>query len=190
MNFMFSAGVRLCVKEGLVQLPDEETVLRSGRGLSHVKHGMAHGIRPKYAMYLQPGEYRMIRLPAFRKLMHPSTIWAGRGDRWVTQVLYAWKVPAAIKVVNIFDRIVTVDWQTEVAQVVENGFVPRAGRYVRVGIRRHQYHICQAQARESQRLDDLQKMEPPDVQTPNYPWPTKTMVRPSPGCEEARVINL
>ncbi|OWY98779.1 hypothetical protein PHMEG_00030371 [Phytophthora megakarya] len=35
VNFMFSAGVRLCVKEGLVQLPDEETVLLSGRGLSH-----------------------------------------------------------------------------------------------------------------------------------------------------------
>ncbi|OWY93535.1 hypothetical protein PHMEG_00037037, partial [Phytophthora megakarya] len=42
-----------------------------------------------------------------------------------------------------------------------------------------------AQARESQRLDDLQKMEPPAVQTSNYPWPTKMMVRPSPCCEEA-----
>ncbi|OWZ08111.1 hypothetical protein PHMEG_00019397 [Phytophthora megakarya] len=50
--------------------------------------------------------------------------------------------------------------------------------------------IGNAQARESQRLDDLQKMEPPVVQTPNYPWPTKMMVRPSSGREEARVINL
>ncbi|OWY96152.1 hypothetical protein PHMEG_00033659 [Phytophthora megakarya] len=40
MNFMFSAGVRLCVKEGLVQLPDEGTFLFSGRGLSHVKRDM------------------------------------------------------------------------------------------------------------------------------------------------------
>ncbi|OWZ14402.1 LOW QUALITY PROTEIN: hypothetical protein PHMEG_00012127 [Phytophthora megakarya] len=187
MNFMFSAGVRLCVKEGLVQLPDEETVLLSGRGLSHVKHGMAHGIRPKYTMYLQPGECRTIRLPAFRKLMRPSTIWAGRGDRWVTQVLYAWKVPAAIKVVNISDRIVTIDWRTEVAHVVENGFFPRAGRYTLI----YENTIsAKAQARESQRLDDLQKMEPPAVQTPNYPWPTKMLIRPSPGCGEARVINL
>ncbi|OWZ08112.1 hypothetical protein PHMEG_00019398 [Phytophthora megakarya] len=106
VNFMFSAGVRLCVKEGLVQLPDEETVLLSGRGLSHVKQGMDHGIRPKYTMYLQPGEYRTIRLPVFRKLLRPSTI------------LYAWKVPGAIKVVNVSDRIVTIDWRTEVAQVV------------------------------------------------------------------------
>ncbi|OWY92525.1 hypothetical protein PHMEG_00038436 [Phytophthora megakarya] len=49
---------------------------------------------------------------------------------------------------------------------------------------------AKAQARESQRLDDLQKMEPPAVQTPNYPWPTKMMIRPSPGCQEARVIKL
>ncbi|OWY98791.1 hypothetical protein PHMEG_00030355 [Phytophthora megakarya] len=172
MNFMFSAGVRAS------STPDEEPVLLSGRGLSHVKHGMAHGIRPKYTMYLQPGEYRTIRLPAFRKLMRPSTIWAGRGDRWVTQVLYAWKVPAAVKVVNISDRIVTIDWRTEVAQVVKNGFFPRAGRHVRVGTRRYRewqtliYEntiSAKAQARESQRLDDLQKMEPPAVQTPNYP---------------------
>ncbi|OWY90075.1 reverse transcriptase, partial [Phytophthora megakarya] len=33
-------------------------------------------------------------------------------------------------------------------------------------------------------------MEPPAVQTLNYPWPTKMMIRPSPGCEETRVINL
>ncbi|OWZ10435.1 hypothetical protein PHMEG_00016716 [Phytophthora megakarya] len=124
---------------------------------------MAHGIRPKYTMYFQPGEYGTIRLPAFRKLMRPSTIWAGRGDRWVTQVLYAWKVPAAVKVVNISDRI---------SLIYENTI------------------SAKAQARESQRLDDLQKMEPPAVQTPNYPWPTKMMIRLSPGCEEARVINL
>ncbi|OWY95930.1 hypothetical protein PHMEG_00033930, partial [Phytophthora megakarya] len=182
MNFMFSARVRLCVKEGLVQLPDEETVLLSGRGLSPVKHGMAHGIRPKYTMYLQPGEYRTIRLPAFRKLMRPSTVWAGRGDRWVTQVLYAWNVLAGIKVVNTSDRIGTIDWRTEVAQVVENGFFPSAGRYVRVGTRRYREwqtliyentRSTKAQARESKRLDDLQKMEPLVVPTPNYPWPTR-----------------
>ncbi|OWY97692.1 hypothetical protein PHMEG_00031721 [Phytophthora megakarya] len=178
----FCTKVRLCVKEGLVQLPDEETVLLSGRGLSHVKQGMAHGIRPKYTIYLQPGEHWTIRLPAFRTLMRPSTIWAGRGDCWVTQVLYAWKVPAAIKVIKISDRIVTIDWWTEVAHVVENGFFPRAGRYNTISVK--------AQARESQHLDDLQKMEPPAVQAPNYPWPTKMMVRPSPGCEETRVINL
>ncbi|KAE9262321.1 hypothetical protein PR003_g33582 [Phytophthora rubi] len=29
MNFMYAAGVRMCVREGLVQLPDEETILMS-----------------------------------------------------------------------------------------------------------------------------------------------------------------
>ncbi|OWZ09820.1 hypothetical protein PHMEG_00017415 [Phytophthora megakarya] len=33
-------------------------------------------------------------------------------------------------------------------------------------------------------------MEPPAVQKPNYTWSTKMMIRPSPGCEEAKVINL
>ncbi|OWZ07314.1 LOW QUALITY PROTEIN: Aspartic protease [Phytophthora megakarya] len=145
------------------------------------------------------GEYRTIRLPAFRKLVRPSTVWAGRGDRWVTQVLYAWKVPAAIMVVNISNCIVSIDWRTEVAQVVENGLFSRAGHNGRVSTRRYRewqtpfYEntiSAKAQARESQRLDDLQKMEPPVVQTPNYSWPTKIMVRPSPGCEEARVVNL
>ncbi|OWY96535.1 hypothetical protein PHMEG_00033174 [Phytophthora megakarya] len=77
MNFMFSSEVRLCIKEGLVQLADEETVLHSGRGLSHIKCDLAHGIRPKYTMYLQPGDYRTIRLLVFRKLLPPSTLWAG-----------------------------------------------------------------------------------------------------------------
>ncbi|OWY93195.1 Aspartic protease [Phytophthora megakarya] len=107
-------------------------------------------------------------------------------------------VPAVTKVVNISDRIVNIDWRTEVAQV-ENGFFPRAGRYVRVGTRTYlewQTLIyentisAKAQARESQRLDDLQKTEPPAVHTPNYSWPTKMMVQPSPGREEARLIYL
>ncbi|GMF19437.1 unnamed protein product [Phytophthora fragariaefolia] len=35
MNFMYSAGVRLCAREGLVKLPDEETVLLAGRAVPH-----------------------------------------------------------------------------------------------------------------------------------------------------------
>ncbi|OWY92824.1 Aspartic protease, partial [Phytophthora megakarya] len=125
----------------------------------------------------------MIRLPAFQRLMRQSTVWAGRGDRWVTQGC----------------MLGSIDWRTEVAQVVENGLFSRAGHNGRVSTRRYRewqtpfYEntiSAKAQARESQRLDDLQKMEPPVVQTPHYSWPTKIMVRPSPGCEESRVINL
>ncbi|OWY92582.1 LOW QUALITY PROTEIN: hypothetical protein PHMEG_00038361 [Phytophthora megakarya] len=174
MNFMVSAGVRLCAKEGLVQLPDEETALLSGRGLSHTEHGMAHGIRPKYIMYLQPGEYRMIRLPAFRKLMRPSTVWAGQGDRWVSEVLYAWKLLTAIKATFPTTLLLSTSG-------------PKLLKLSRKGSIRERDIMCalalevigntliyentistKAQARESQRLDDLQKMKPPAVQTPNY----------------------
>ncbi|OWZ00701.1 hypothetical protein PHMEG_00028053 [Phytophthora megakarya] len=127
MNFMFSAGVRLCVTEGLVQLPDEETgpifYFQEGDYPMSSRAWLTESVYSILCIFNLENIGRL-----FRKLMRPSTIWAGRGDRWVTQVLYAWKVPAAIKVVIISDRIVTI----EVAQVIENGFFPRAGRYVRV----------------------------------------------------------
>ncbi|OWY97995.1 hypothetical protein PHMEG_00031349 [Phytophthora megakarya] len=128
MNFMFSAGVGLCVKEGLVQVPDEETVLISGRGLSHVKQGMAHEIRPKVP---DDPTARVPKVDAAVDRMGWTRRSLGHSG------LYAWKVPAAIKVVNISNRIVTIDWRTEVAQVVENGFFPRARRYVCVSTRRY-----------------------------------------------------
>ncbi|GMF50470.1 unnamed protein product [Phytophthora fragariaefolia] len=40
MNFMYSAGVRLCAREGLVKLPDEETVLLAGRTAGHMGRGL------------------------------------------------------------------------------------------------------------------------------------------------------
>ncbi|OWZ13902.1 hypothetical protein PHMEG_00012701 [Phytophthora megakarya] len=178
LNFIFSAGVRLCVKE-------DSFNSRMKRQFYFQEEGYPTSSMVWRTESVQ--KYRMIQLPAFRKLMQSSTVWAGRGDLWVAQVLYAWKVPAAIKVINISDRIVIADWRTEVAQVVENGFFPRPGRYTLIY---NNTISAKAQARESKRLDDLQKMEPPAVQTPNYPWPTMMIVRPSPGCEEARVINL
>ncbi|OWZ19850.1 hypothetical protein PHMEG_0005844 [Phytophthora megakarya] len=110
MTFMFSVGVRLCVKEGLVQLPGEETVLLSGRGLSDVKH--------------VPDD-PTARVPNVNAVV----------DRM------DWKMKSVGcmlgKVINISNRIVTIAWRIEVAQVDENWFFPRAGRYVRVGTRRY-----------------------------------------------------
>ncbi|KAK1930576.1 hypothetical protein P3T76_013898 [Phytophthora citrophthora] len=37
IDFMYSAGVRLCVREGLVQLPDKENVMLSGRTFDQQK---------------------------------------------------------------------------------------------------------------------------------------------------------
>ncbi|OWZ13543.1 hypothetical protein PHMEG_00013113 [Phytophthora megakarya] len=141
------AGVRLCVKEELVQLPDEETVLLSGRGLSRVKH--VYYVSSTLIISVNPTA-RCLKVNAAVDCLGWTRI--SLGDSGV--------IPAAIKVVNISNSTVTIDWRTEVAQVVENVFVPRAGRYVRVSTRR--YQECQtliyentkstkAQARESQR---------------------------------------
>jgi hypothetical protein len=61
MNFMYSAGVRLCAREGLVQLPDEETVLLSGRGMTHRRRGLDREIQPRETLYLRPGDHAIVR---------------------------------------------------------------------------------------------------------------------------------
>ncbi|GMF35728.1 unnamed protein product [Phytophthora fragariaefolia] len=43
MNFMYSAGVRLCAREGLVKHLDEETVLLAGRTAYHMGRGLDLG---------------------------------------------------------------------------------------------------------------------------------------------------
>jgi hypothetical protein len=62
MDFMYSAGVRLCAREGLVQLPDEETVLLSGRGMVQQRRGSDLPIHPLETLYLRPGEHAVIRI--------------------------------------------------------------------------------------------------------------------------------
>ncbi|GMF33075.1 unnamed protein product [Phytophthora fragariaefolia] len=55
MNFMYSAGVGLCAREGLVKLPDEETVLLAGRTAAHMGRGLDLAVTPKTCIYLGPG---------------------------------------------------------------------------------------------------------------------------------------
>ncbi|OWY94364.1 hypothetical protein PHMEG_00035929 [Phytophthora megakarya] len=134
MNFMFSAGVRLCVKEGLVQLPDEET--EGGYPTSSVAW-----LTEFVKVYYVSSTWRVpdgstARVPKVDAAIDHMG-WTRRSLGHSGVVRFAWKVPAAIKVINISDRIVIADWRTEVAQVVENGFFPRPGRYVRVGTRRY-----------------------------------------------------
>ncbi|GMF52897.1 unnamed protein product [Phytophthora fragariaefolia] len=92
MNFMFSAGVRLSTREGLVQLPDEETILMYG---GHDRSRMGLDI---------PRE----------------VVWAGRGDRWVTKIIYASKSwPTTVKVVNISHKLIWIDTNTDIARIVD-----------------------------------------------------------------------
>ncbi|GMF16759.1 unnamed protein product [Phytophthora fragariaefolia] len=62
MNFMYSACVRLYGREGLVKLPDEETVLLAGRTADHMGRGLDLAVTPKTCLYLGPGESSVVRI--------------------------------------------------------------------------------------------------------------------------------
>jgi hypothetical protein len=110
MNFMYSAGVRLCAREGLVQLPDEETVLISGRSGNHAHRGLDLPVCPANSVCLQPGGQTVIRIEYGQSNPQREVVWAGRGDHWVTQIIYAAKSwPVAVKVVNVSDKTVWID---------------------------------------------------------------------------------
>ncbi|KAE9322416.1 hypothetical protein PR003_g17237 [Phytophthora rubi] len=199
MNFMYAAGVRLCVREGLVQLPDEETILMSG-GASRQHLGLDLPVLSTRSLYLRPGEHAMVRIEYGQSNPQLDVVWAGRGDRWVTQVIYtAQSWATSVKVVNISEQMVWIDTRTPLARIVEFGSVPHSGRFVRPGCQQYkewQQHIYEntpsPEMRKREReLDELrQEHEPPAVSTPQYEWPSKIMLRPRPGATAARIVQL
>ncbi|GMF62407.1 unnamed protein product [Phytophthora fragariaefolia] len=70
MNFMYSAGVRLCAREGRVKLPDEETVLLMGRTADHMGRGLDLAVTPKTCLYLGPGESAVVRIDSGQSGQH------------------------------------------------------------------------------------------------------------------------
>ncbi|GMF45643.1 unnamed protein product [Phytophthora fragariaefolia] len=200
MNFMYSAGVRLCAREGLVKLPDIETVLLAGRTADHMGRGLDLAITPKTCLYLDPGESAVVRIEYGQSNPRREVVWAGRGDRWVTQIIYAAKSwPVAVKVVNISDKTVWIDSRTAVARIVEFGFIPTAGSFVRPGLRRYKewqaliYENTNSREvrKREERLAQLgQESESPCVRTPEYQWPKKLLVRSSAGSAQVHMVRL
>ncbi|GMF63169.1 unnamed protein product [Phytophthora fragariaefolia] len=138
MNFVFSAGVRLSTREGLIQLPDEETILMYG-GPDRSRMGLDIPVRPTETLFLEPGRSAVVRIHYGQSNPQREVVWAGRGDRWVTKVIYASKSwPTAVKVVNISDKLIWIDTGTDIARIVEYGFFPRYGRFVGPGTRQYQ----------------------------------------------------
>ncbi|OWZ14384.1 hypothetical protein PHMEG_00012144 [Phytophthora megakarya] len=91
MDFMFPAGVRVCVRQGLVQLPNEESILMHDVNVK-VPQGVDLPITSLENLYLMPGEHA-VNERSFRLDV---------GDRWVTEIVYlARSWPVAIKVVNV-----------------------------------------------------------------------------------------
>ncbi|OWZ16422.1 hypothetical protein PHMEG_0009793 [Phytophthora megakarya] len=71
MNFMYSAGVRLCLREGLVKLPVEENV----------------------AMYDDVPRKRraaVVKIEYGQTNPQREVVWTGREKRWVTEILFGY----------------------------------------------------------------------------------------------------
>ncbi|GMF23999.1 unnamed protein product [Phytophthora fragariaefolia] len=87
-----------------------------------------------------------------------DVVWAGRGDRWATQIIYATRSwPVAVKVVNISDKTVWIDSTTAVARIVGFRFFPKPERFVRPGLREYkewQVMIYDNTAQSDRRSED------------------------------------
>jgi hypothetical protein len=111
--------VRLWAREGMVMLPDEETVLISRRGADHDRQHVDIPVNPTENLCLRPGEHAVVRIQYGQTNPQRETVWAGRGDRWVTQIIYAVKAWAvAVKVVNISKRNVWIDTRSPIARII------------------------------------------------------------------------
>ncbi|OWZ22185.1 hypothetical protein PHMEG_0003152 [Phytophthora megakarya] len=122
MYFMFRAGVRVCVREGLVQLPDEESI----------------------PMYNDPRaltcqlRLQKICISCPENTRSPVSTYESRtrshlGWTWVVYQARPW--PVAIKVVNVSKHSVWIDMKTPLARIVQYGSFPQVGRFVRPGTR-------------------------------------------------------
>ncbi|GMF39990.1 unnamed protein product [Phytophthora fragariaefolia] len=200
MNFMYSAGVRPCDREELVKLPDEERVLLAGRTADHMGRGLDLAVTPKTCLYLGPGELAVVRKDFGQSNPRREVVWAGRGDRWVIQIIYVAKSwPVAVKVVNISDKTVWIDSRTAVARIVEFGFFLTAGRFVRPGLRRYKEwqeliyentNSREVRKREERLAQLWLESEPPCVRTSEYRWPKKLLVRSPSGSAQVNMVRL
>ncbi|OWZ15511.1 hypothetical protein PHMEG_00010829 [Phytophthora megakarya] len=179
MNFMHPAGVRLCIREGLVKLPDEETVVMYGDNPK--SRDMDLPVCPEESIHLRPCQ-DAISIPQ-REL-----VWAGRGKNRMIKVLYSARSWATdVKVANVSDQNVWIDTRTAVARIVEYGQFPGQPGFVRQGKPRYEewqqlIHECtvsrQARMRAERLEQILRERGPPCTQTQRYQWPTKLLMRP------------
>jgi hypothetical protein len=199
MDFMVRAGVRLCIRYGLVVLPDQETVWMYGDVIR--KHpALDISVCPPEGLHLRPGESASVRIRYGQANPLRDVVWTGRGDRWVTQLIYgakSWVV--AVKVVNISNRELWIDTRTNVARIIPKDSFPSEGRFVRPGLRRYlewqrliYENTLSRQARlRAQRFEQMVRdREPPAVQTHDYRWPTKLLLKSPVETGEVRMVQL
>ncbi|OWZ05930.1 Aspartic protease [Phytophthora megakarya] len=180
MNFMYSAGVRLCIREGLVKLPDQENVVmyddipRKRRGLE--LPGTVQ--KAQRYLYLRPGETPVVKIGYGQTNPQREVVWAGRGKRWVTEILFGvWSWATSVRLVNVSDRNVWIDTRTALAWIVEYGHIPKEPGFVHPGkIRYKEWQRLILESTESrqgrmraERLERLVRLrDPPVVPRPEY----------------------
>ncbi|OWZ15320.1 hypothetical protein PHMEG_00011063 [Phytophthora megakarya] len=182
MNFRHSAGVLLCIREGLVKLPDEETVA------TYDNDPKSRGMDlPRKAYICVP--VRMLLYESGMASPIPNVSWCGLGEKnWVAKVLYSARSWAtAVKVVNVSDQNVWIHTRTADVRIVEYGQFPRQPGFVRPGKARYEewqqlIHECTVSCQTRMRAERLElilrERGPPCTQTQRYQWPTKLLMRP------------
>ncbi|POM74847.1 Hypothetical protein PHPALM_8131 [Phytophthora palmivora] len=81
-----NAGVRLCIREGTVALPDEESVLMYGYMIQ--KHRERNiPITPLQDVHLRPGEHVNVKIRYGECQPLRDVVWASRGDQWFCMAL-------------------------------------------------------------------------------------------------------
>ncbi|OWZ15553.1 hypothetical protein PHMEG_00010784 [Phytophthora megakarya] len=174
MNFMYSASVRLCIREGLVNLPDEETVVMY---YAYPKScGIDLPVCPDESTHLRPGQEDIVRIRYDQSNPQRELVWAGRGKNWT-----------AVKVVNISDQNVWIDTRIVVARIVEYGQFPGQPGFVRPGKAWYKMYRFTSGDDAAERLEQiLKEREPPCTRTQKYQWSTKSLMRPHPQAAEER----
>ncbi|KAE8966201.1 hypothetical protein PR001_g28484 [Phytophthora rubi] len=155
MDFMVAAGVRICAQEGVVRLPDEESLLLvGGPEINHV--GLEVDVSLTESVWLQPG--RSVTLPVKCYQAKPDKVqeWAGRGDQWVTQFIF-----------------------------VEKGYLPQGERFARPQSQKYkEWTALLYEAEPSAKYLKLAELiaqqaelrAPPAVEKPVYTWPKKLLL--------------
>jgi hypothetical protein len=151
-------------------------------------------------LYLRPGESATARIRYGQANPWRDVVWAGRGDRWVTQIIYGARSWATgFKVVNISNRDLPVDFRMPVARIVEKDHFPSHGQFVRPGSRHYQecqqliYEntVSQQAKLRARRFEQMiWDAQPPAVQRREYQWPTKLLVKPATPAGQVRMVKL
>ncbi|OWZ12321.1 hypothetical protein PHMEG_00014541 [Phytophthora megakarya] len=179
MNFMHSAGVRFCIRDGLFRLPDEETVViydanPKSRGMDlpvcpEDQH-LVQYFQPRYSGHTPHSTCIQVRTLLYESGMASRTLYRRKlGDQ----------SPVFCQILGDYcqDQNVWIDTRTAVARIVEYGQFPGQPGFVRPGKARYEewqqlIHGCTV----SRQI--LRERESPCIQTQRYQWPTKLLMRP------------